>query len=118
MVGIQRFWGYDPVDCTAVCHTRWVAQTRGNYVSVTPYNYTDTKVHGFQGIHQPATVSDWEKPHWQVVVVLAQAWSQLRTPRDMLQPRPRTHDAKLSPRTHTVDAIEGGSIFAERGASA
>lgn len=34
--------------------TRWVAQTRQNYVSVTPYNYTDTHIHGFQGTHQPA----------------------------------------------------------------
>jgi Glycosyl hydrolase family 92 N-terminal domain len=34
--------------------TRWVAQTRENYVSVTPYNQTDTMIHGFQGTHQPA----------------------------------------------------------------
>lgn len=34
--------------------TRWVAQTRQNYVSVCPYNNTDTHIHGFQGTHQPA----------------------------------------------------------------
>ena len=34
--------------------TRWVAQTRQNFVSVTPYNQTDTRIHGFQGTHQPA----------------------------------------------------------------
>ena len=34
--------------------TRWVAQTRQNYVSMTPYNQTDTEIHGFQGTHQPA----------------------------------------------------------------
>lgn len=34
--------------------TRWVAQTRQNYVSVTPYNISETMIHGFQGTHQPA----------------------------------------------------------------
>ncbi|EJD03735.1 glycoside hydrolase family 92 protein [Fomitiporia mediterranea MF3/22] len=34
--------------------TRWVAQTRQNYVSVTPYNHTDRVIHGFQATHQPA----------------------------------------------------------------
>lgn len=34
--------------------TRWTAQTRRNYVSMCPYNQTDTKVHGFIGTHQPA----------------------------------------------------------------
>ncbi|OCB85571.1 glycoside hydrolase family 92 protein [Sanghuangporus baumii] len=34
--------------------TRWVAQTRSNYVSVTPYNHTDREIHGFQATHQPA----------------------------------------------------------------
>ena len=46
--------------------TRWVAQTRQNYVSVTPYNYTDTTVHGFQGTHQPAI---WMGESGQVIVV-------------------------------------------------
>lgn len=46
--------------------TRWVAQTRQNYVSVTPYNYTDTAIHGFQGTHQPAI---WMGESGQVVLV-------------------------------------------------
>lgn len=45
--------------------TRWVAQTRENYVSVTPYNHTDTVIHGFQGTHQPAI---WMGESGQVVV--------------------------------------------------
>ena len=28
--------------------TRWVAQTTENRVSVTPYNHSDTSIHGFQ----------------------------------------------------------------------
>ncbi|KZT23257.1 glycoside hydrolase family 92 protein [Neolentinus lepideus HHB14362 ss-1] len=46
--------------------TRWVAQTRQNYVSVTPYNYTDRSIHGFQGTHQPAI---WMGESGQVVIV-------------------------------------------------
>lgn len=46
--------------------TRWVAQTRQNYVSVTPYNYTDSTIHGFQGTHQPAI---WMGESGQVVLV-------------------------------------------------
>jgi putative alpha-1,2-mannosidase len=46
--------------------TRWVAQTRQNYVSVTPYNYSDHLVHGFQGTHQPAI---WMGESAQVVVI-------------------------------------------------
>jgi putative alpha-1,2-mannosidase len=46
--------------------TRWVAQTRQNYVSVTPYNSTDEYVHGFQGTHQPAI---WMGESGQVVIM-------------------------------------------------
>ncbi|WWC88991.1 uncharacterized protein L201_003908 [Kwoniella dendrophila CBS 6074] len=34
--------------------TRWTPQSRENYVSMCPYNQTDTKIHGFIGTHQPA----------------------------------------------------------------
>ena len=34
--------------------TRWVPQTRENYVSMTPYNVTDTHITGVQATHQPA----------------------------------------------------------------
>ncbi|WRT66686.1 uncharacterized protein IL334_003646 [Kwoniella shivajii] len=34
--------------------TRWTPQTRENYVSMCPYNQTDTGIHGFIGTHQPA----------------------------------------------------------------
>ena len=45
--------------------TRWVAQTRQNYVSVTPYNYTNTVMYGFQGTHQPAI---WMGESGQVIL--------------------------------------------------
>ncbi|WWC62224.1 uncharacterized protein I303_104819 [Kwoniella dejecticola CBS 10117] len=34
--------------------TRWTPQTRENYVSMCPYNQTDSKIHGLIGTHQPA----------------------------------------------------------------
>jgi len=45
--------------------TRWVAQTRQNYVSVTPYNHTDSLIHGFQATHQPAI---WMGESGQVII--------------------------------------------------
>jgi putative alpha-1,2-mannosidase len=46
--------------------TRWVPQTRENYVSMTPYNVTDTHITGFQATHQPAI---WMGESGQFVVV-------------------------------------------------
>lgn len=34
--------------------TRWVAQTTDHSVSMTPYNYSKSSIHGFVGTHQPA----------------------------------------------------------------
>ncbi|KDQ28672.1 glycoside hydrolase family 92 protein [Pleurotus ostreatus PC15] len=58
--------GMIPSTAPPFAMTRWVAQTRQNYVSVTPYNHTDTTIHGFQGTHQPAI---WMGESGQVVVV-------------------------------------------------
>ncbi|KAH7923196.1 glycoside hydrolase family 92 protein [Leucogyrophana mollusca] len=57
--------GMIPSTAPPFAMTRWVAQTRQNYVSVTPYNYTDTSIHGFQGTHQPAI---WMGESGQVIV--------------------------------------------------
>jgi hypothetical protein len=40
--------GMIPSTAPPFAMTRWVAQTRQNYVSMTPYNITDTSIHGFQ----------------------------------------------------------------------
>lgn len=40
--------GMIPSTAPPFAMTRWVAQTRQNYVSMTPYNDTDTSIHGFQ----------------------------------------------------------------------
>ncbi|KAJ7227934.1 glycoside hydrolase family 92 protein [Mycena rebaudengoi] len=58
--------GMIPSTAPPFAMTRWVAQTHENYVSVTPYNHTATKIHGFQATHQPAI---WMGESGQVVVV-------------------------------------------------
>ena len=58
--------GMIPSTAPPFAMTRWVAQTRQNYVSVTPYNYTDTSIHGFQGTHQPAI---WMGESGQAIVI-------------------------------------------------
>jgi putative alpha-1,2-mannosidase len=95
--------------------TRWVAQTRENYVSVTPYNYTDTKIHGFQGTHQPAI---WMGESAQVVVVPGAGAVQSNFAHRGMR---FSHDDELTTPSYyrvRMDAIEGGSILAEQSASA
>lgn len=49
--------------------TRWVAMTRQNYVSVHPYNHSESSIHGFLGTHQPAI---WMGESGQVAVMPGQ----------------------------------------------
>ena len=94
--------------------TRWVAQTRQNYVSVTPYNYTDTSIHGFQATHQPAI---WMGESGQVVV--APGAGEVRskfTERGMAF----SHDDEvISPSYYSASlrTAEGHRILAEQSAS-
>jgi putative alpha-1,2-mannosidase len=94
--------------------TRWVSQTRQNYVSMTPYNYTDTSIHGFQGTHQPAI---WMGESGQVVVVPGAG-----RVRDIFEHRGMkfVHENEVVSASYysvKMDGIEGGQIFAEQSAS-
>jgi putative alpha-1,2-mannosidase len=94
--------------------TRWVAQTRQNYVSVTPYNYTDTSIHGFQGTHQPAI---WMGESGQAIVVPG-----VGKVKPLFEARGMgfTHEEEiLSPSYYQVklNPAEGGSLLAEQSAS-
>lgn len=94
--------------------TRWVAQTRENYVSVTPYNYTDTTIHGFQGTHQPAI---WMGESGQVVLVPG---SGDVTPRFEDRGMRFSHDNEVISASYYsvhMDAPHGGNIFVEQSAS-
>lgn len=94
--------------------TRWVAQTRQNYVSVTPYNHTDTTIHGFQGTHQPAI---WMGESGQAILVPG-----VGTVKPLFEDRGMsfTHDDEaLSPSYYQVKLglTDGGVILAEQSAS-
>ncbi|KAH9029473.1 glycosyl hydrolase family 92-domain-containing protein [Lactarius hengduanensis] len=106
--------GMIPSTAPPFAMTRWVAQTRENYVSVTPYNYTDTKIHGFQGTHQPAI---WMGESAQVVVVPGAGTVQSDFARRGMR---FSHDDELTTPSYyraRLDAIEGGSILAEQSAT-
>lgn len=95
--------------------TRWVAQTRQNYVSVTPYNYTDSTIHGFQGTHQPAI---WMGESGQAVVVPGTGTSI----KDVFEERgiKFTHDDEVVSASYysaELEAQGGGKILAEQTAS-
>ena len=94
--------------------TRWVAQTRQNYVSVTPYNYTDTSIHGFQGTHQPAI---WMGESGQAII--APGVGKVR-PDFEKRGMSFSHENEIATASYysvQLDAIEGGKIHAEQSAS-
>ncbi|KAG6334272.1 hypothetical protein ID866_4812, partial [Astraeus odoratus] len=94
--------------------TRWVAQTRENYVSVTPYNYTATSIHGFQGTHQPAI---WMGESGQVVV--SPGAGEVR-PKFEDRGMAFSHDDEVVSASYysvEMDAVEGGRILAEQSAT-
>ena len=94
--------------------TRWTAQTRQNYVSVTPYNYTDPKIHGFQGTHQPAI---WMGESGQAVVTPGAG--DVKTAFEDRGMRFSHKDEIISASYYKVqmDALQGGRIIAEQSAS-
>ncbi|KAH9949159.1 glycoside hydrolase family 92 protein [Amylocystis lapponica] len=106
--------GMVPSTAPPFAMTRWTAQTRQNYVSMTPYNYTDTAIHGFQGTHQPAI---WMGESGQVVVVPGAG-----EVRSVFEARgmPFAHDHEVSTASYysvEMAAIEGGTILAEQSAT-
>jgi hypothetical protein len=94
--------------------TRWVAQTRQNYVSVVPYNYTDASIHGFIGTHQPAI---WMGESALVVVVPGAG-----KVKDRFEERGMgfSHEKEVVSASYysvELEPIEGGTILAEQSAS-
>ena len=94
--------------------TRWVAQTRKDWVSVNPYNYTDRAIYGFQGTHKPAI---WMGNSGQFVVVPGAGEVQ-----SVFEQRGMNFshgNEVVTPSYYSVimDAIEGGQIHAEQSAS-
>ncbi|KAI0365463.1 glycoside hydrolase family 92 protein [Pilatotrama ljubarskyi] len=106
--------GMIPSTAPPFAMTRWVAQTRQNYVSVTPYNYTDTSIHGFQGTHQPAI---WMGESAQVVVAPGAGDIQSAFEKRGMAFDHRNEIAIASYYSVIMDAIEGGTIHAEQSAT-
>ncbi|KAI9566681.1 glycoside hydrolase family 92 protein [Boletus coccyginus] len=106
--------GMIPSTAPPFAMTRWVAQTRMNYVSVTPYNYTDNFIHGFQGTHQPAI---WMGESGQVTI--SPGAGQIRSKfedRGMAF----SHEKEVVSASYynvELEATEGGKIFAEQSAT-
>ena len=94
--------------------TRWTAQTRQNFVSVTPYNYTDTSIHGFQGTHQPAI---WIGESGQAIVAPGAGQVQPVFENRGMSFKHEDEIATASYYSVLLDAIEGGHIHAEQSAS-
>lgn len=94
--------------------TRWVAQTRQNYVSMCPYNETDTFIHGFQGTHQPAI---WMGESGQAVVVPGAGDVKSVFEERGLEGRKESEVLTASYYSADMAVKEGGRILAEQSAS-
>ncbi|KAI0029196.1 glycosyl hydrolase family 92-domain-containing protein [Vararia minispora EC-137] len=106
--------GMIPSTAPPFAMTRWVAQTRENFVSMTPYNVSDTYIHGFQGTHQPAI---WMGESGHVVVVPGAG-----TVRAEFAKRGMSFDRASEVRMPSyyraeMVAVEGGKIIAEQSAT-
>ncbi|KAI0753582.1 glycoside hydrolase family 92 protein [Irpex lacteus] len=106
--------GMIPSTAPPFAMTRWVAQTRQNYVSVTPYNYTDTTIHGFQGTHQPAI---WMGESGQAIVV--PGTGDVKAVFESRGMAFSHDDEVITPSYYsaTLQAKNGGTIFAEQSAT-
>lgn len=107
--------GMIPSTAPPFAMTRWVAQTRENYVSMTPYNSTDTAVHGFQGTHQPAI---WMGESGTVIVVPGAGDVKSRFVDRGMELVERDQREVLSPSYYSADlALNGGVLKAEQSAT-
>ena len=106
--------GMIPATAPPFAMTRWVAQTRENYVSVPPYNHTDATSHGFQGTHQPAI---WMGESGQAIVAPGAGAVRPKFEDRGMRFSHADEVATASYYSVLLDAIEGGRIFAEQSAS-
>ncbi|KAF4574330.1 hypothetical protein EYR36_005663 [Pleurotus pulmonarius] len=106
--------GMIPSTAPPFAMTRWVAQTRQNYVSVPPYILTDTSIHGFQGTHQPAI---WMGESGQVVVIPGAGDIKSNFEDRGMDFNKDTEVRTASYYSVELDALEGGTILAEQSAT-
>ncbi|KAG6908139.1 hypothetical protein DXG01_005968 [Tephrocybe rancida] len=111
--------GMIPSTAPPFAMTRWVAQTHQNYVSVTPYNWTGTAVHGFQATRQPAI---WMGESGPVVVAPGLASSDDLKIKANFEERGlnmRKETEKISPAYYSIalDDSLGGELLVEHSAT-
>ncbi|KAL1739502.1 glycoside hydrolase family 92 protein [Schizophyllum fasciatum] len=107
--------GMIPSTAPPFAMTRWVAQTRENYVSMTPYNSTDNTVHGFQATHQPAI---WMGESGNVIIVPGAGDVNTRFEDRGMEFIEREKNEVLSPSYYAADlALKGGRLKAEQSAT-
>ncbi|KAF8887766.1 glycosyl hydrolase family 92-domain-containing protein [Infundibulicybe gibba] len=106
--------GMIPSTAPPFAMTRWIAQTLENYVSVTPYNYTETAIHGFQGTHQPAI---WMGESGPAIVIPGAG--QVKTKFEERGMTFSHDDEVVTPSYYSVDLSlpNGGTVFAEQSAT-
>jgi hypothetical protein len=97
---------------------RWVAQTHQNYVSVTPYNWTASMIHGFQATRQPAI---WMGESGPVVIVpgVSRGEEYVKTDFEERAMKMRKETEVITPSYCSIvleDAL-GGEILVEQSAS-
>ncbi|KAG6832063.1 hypothetical protein H0H92_005485 [Tricholoma furcatifolium] len=111
--------GMIPSTAPPFAMTRWVAQTHQNYVSMTPYNWTASSIHGFQGTRQPAI---WMGESGPVIVVPGVTSSDnfdIKTDFDARGLVMRKETEKISPAYYSIvlDDGLGGEILVEQSAT-
>ncbi|RSH89012.1 hypothetical protein EHS25_002674 [Saitozyma podzolica] len=106
--------GMIPAVAPPFAMTRWTPQTRQNYVSMCPYNQTDTKLHGFIGTHQPAIWMGESGPA-QLSAGLGEVETEFEA--RGLSFRKEDEYASANYYSNVLDAGEHGKIQAELAAS-
>ncbi len=120
MIGTQKsaigYGGTMPFVTTPFGFTDWTPQTRQNKVSVTSYNYDDTKISGFIGTHQPAI---WMGDYGYVTLMpqtgslrIAPEARSLPFRHDREKSAPDMYHVLLNP--GTADSIEAEMTASER----
>ncbi|RDB30237.1 hypothetical protein Hypma_007086 [Hypsizygus marmoreus] len=111
--------GMIPSTAPPFAMTCWVAQTHQNYVSVTPYNWTASKIHGFQATRQPAI---WMGESGPVVVVPGVSRGERANIKAKFEERGlrmRKETEVMTPSYYSIvlDDGMGGEIFVEQTAT-
>ncbi|GLB33162.1 putative glycosyl hydrolase family 92 [Lyophyllum shimeji] len=111
--------GMIPSTAPPFAMTRWVAQTHENFVSRTPYNWTASSIHGFQGTRQPAI---WMGESGPVIIVPGVTRSDQAKVKQRFEDRGltmRKDTEKISPAYYsiTLDDGLGGEVQVEQSAT-